>query len=191
MAIQISGTTVVNNSRQLQNIASLDSTTTATIAAAVGGSYEIIPFDTGATDRDVALFAKNYLYYENDFVSTDQYVFPTGEGDYLAMIGNDRSGSSSWYIYLQYTNPSRIRGGWYNGGPMRGYWENGVNKWRTWKLTSDNQSIGQSSTTILTGNFIYGRTVLMRLSLGAGSDQVRFYTASNQSGGNLSVIGIS
>jgi len=37
MAIQISGTTVVNDSRQLQNIASLDSTTTATISAAAGG----------------------------------------------------------------------------------------------------------------------------------------------------------
>lgn len=34
MAIQISGTTVVNDSRQLQNIASLDSTTTSTIQAA-------------------------------------------------------------------------------------------------------------------------------------------------------------
>ena len=37
MAIQISGTTVINNSRQLKNIASLDSTTTSTIAAAAGG----------------------------------------------------------------------------------------------------------------------------------------------------------
>ena len=37
MAIQISGTTVVNNSRQLQNIASVDATTAATIAANAGG----------------------------------------------------------------------------------------------------------------------------------------------------------
>jgi len=37
MAININGTTVINNSRQLQNIASLDSTTTTTIAAAAGG----------------------------------------------------------------------------------------------------------------------------------------------------------
>ena len=34
MAIQVGGTTVVNNSRQLQNIASLDSTTTTTISSA-------------------------------------------------------------------------------------------------------------------------------------------------------------
>lgn len=37
MAIQVGGTTVVNDSRQLQNIASLDATTTATIGAAAGG----------------------------------------------------------------------------------------------------------------------------------------------------------
>jgi len=34
MAINISGTTVINNSRQLQNIASLDSTTISTISSA-------------------------------------------------------------------------------------------------------------------------------------------------------------
>ena len=43
MAIQISGTTVVNNSRQLQNIASLDSTTAATIGAAAGGEAYMHP----------------------------------------------------------------------------------------------------------------------------------------------------
>lgn len=43
MAIQISGTTVVNNSRQLQNIASLDSTTAATISAVAGGEAYMHP----------------------------------------------------------------------------------------------------------------------------------------------------
>ena len=37
MAIQISGTTVINDSRQLQNIASVDATTAAVIAANAGG----------------------------------------------------------------------------------------------------------------------------------------------------------
>ena len=176
MAIQISGTTVVNNSRQLQNIASLDSTTTTTLqGAGLGG----IGFTSGTN-----------LYYDNDFTSSDQYVFPTGEGDYLAIVGNDRSGSSSWYIYLQYTSSSRIRGGWYAGNNIHGYWENGVNKWRQYKQ-QDNVSVSQSNTTTMLGSFVYGRVVLFRLSLGAGSDQVRFYTGSNQSGGNLSIVGIS
>jgi len=37
MAIKVSGTSVINDSRQLQNIASLDSATTTVIAAAAGG----------------------------------------------------------------------------------------------------------------------------------------------------------
>jgi len=39
MAIQVGGTTVVNDSRELQNIASLDTTTTNTIAAAASSDY--------------------------------------------------------------------------------------------------------------------------------------------------------
>lgn len=42
MAIQTSGTTRISNSGELQNIASLDSTTTSTIAAAAGGGTKII-----------------------------------------------------------------------------------------------------------------------------------------------------
>jgi len=42
MAIQVGGSTVINNSLQLQNIASLDSTTTATIGAAAGGATQLI-----------------------------------------------------------------------------------------------------------------------------------------------------
>ena len=54
MAIHVSGTTVVNNSRQLQNIASLDATTAATIAANAGGTdYELPPYETGSSDKNV------------------------------------------------------------------------------------------------------------------------------------------
>ena len=42
MAIQISGTTVVNDSRELQNIASLDSTTTSTIQAASSSAMTLV-----------------------------------------------------------------------------------------------------------------------------------------------------
>lgn len=38
MAIQVGGTTVIDNSRELQNIASLDATTEATISAVAGAS---------------------------------------------------------------------------------------------------------------------------------------------------------
>ena len=45
MAINISGTTVINNSRQLQNIASLASATAAVIGAAAGGGAGAIFFE--------------------------------------------------------------------------------------------------------------------------------------------------
>lgn len=53
MAINISGTTVINNSRQLQNIASVDSTTAASIGAAgVGGdtiaAYKTVYINSGS-----------------------------------------------------------------------------------------------------------------------------------------------
>ena len=63
MAIQVSGTSVINDSRQLQNIASLDSTTAATIAAAGGVSSTVtttssvasVEFATPNTDKNYLL----------------------------------------------------------------------------------------------------------------------------------------
>ena len=49
MAIQVSGTSVINNSRQLQNIASLDATTTTVIAAAAGGGVDVQTFSSSGT----------------------------------------------------------------------------------------------------------------------------------------------
>ena len=176
MAIQISGTTVVNDSRQLQNIASLDSTTTTTLqGAGLGG----IGFTSGTN-----------LYNDTSFNNSDEYIFPTGEGDYLILLGNSKENSSSWYIYLSYTSSSRIRGGWYSGPEHKGFWENNVNRWRQYRQ-SNNTSMFQSGTTIATIQAKYTKFVVMRLSLGSGSDQVRFYTQSSQDGGQLSVIGIS
>ena len=102
MALQINGTTVVNNSRQLQNIASVDATTAATIAANAGGGYEIIPFDTGATDKDVALFAKNYStsFTSAGFEATAAYNF-AGDNTVDNMIIAERfgvtGGSNPWF----------------------------------------------------------------------------------------------
>ena len=61
MAIQVSGTSVISDARQLQNIASLDSTTSATIGAAAGGGFEFIGETAITTDT-------SYI----------DYTFPTG-----------------------------------------------------------------------------------------------------------------
>ena len=80
MAIQISGTTVVNNSRQLQNIASLDSTTTATIASAAGGGSPVISWGSP----------------QQTFTSSGSWSIPgsIGQDDYIMfyLVGGGGSG---------------------------------------------------------------------------------------------------
>lgn len=66
MAIQISGTTVINDSRQLQNIGSLDSTTAAAITAAgIGGvpSGSSLPSTSGNTNGDLFQNTSDSLLY--------------------------------------------------------------------------------------------------------------------------------
>lgn len=49
MAIKVSNTTVVNDSRQLQNIASIDSTTSSTLSSALGGGAAFQEFTSSGT----------------------------------------------------------------------------------------------------------------------------------------------
>ena len=80
MALQISGTTVVNDSRQLQNIASLDSTTTATIASAAGGGSPVISWGSP----------------QHTFTSSGSWSIPgsIGQDDYIMfyLVGGGGSG---------------------------------------------------------------------------------------------------
>jgi hypothetical protein len=59
MAIKVNGTTVVDNARELANIASLDATTAATIGAAIGADYATAA--QGATADDAAPLASPAL----------------------------------------------------------------------------------------------------------------------------------
>jgi type 1 fimbria pilin len=66
MAIQVGGTTVINNSRQLQNIASVDATTVAAFGAAgVGG---------GATGG-----GSDEIFFENGQTVTTNYTITNGK----------------------------------------------------------------------------------------------------------------
>lgn len=49
MAIKVNGTSVINDSRQLQNIASIDSTTSSTLASALGGGASVQEFTSSGT----------------------------------------------------------------------------------------------------------------------------------------------
>jgi len=73
MAIQVSGTSVINNSRQLQNIASVDSTTAASITAAgVGGGPELYVVPTWGSAQ--ATYTSNTTWSKPGSVSDNDWV---------------------------------------------------------------------------------------------------------------------
>ena len=88
MAIQVSGTEVISNSRGLNNIASLDATTTATINAVVGASdLAAATGGTVTTDGD---------YKVHKFTSDGTFSVTTaGPIDFLVVSGGGAGGSGS------------------------------------------------------------------------------------------------
>jgi hypothetical protein len=58
MAIKVANTTVINNSLELQNVASLDATTTSNIFdASTYTKYELPPYSTGSSNKNILFFA--------------------------------------------------------------------------------------------------------------------------------------
>jgi hypothetical protein len=98
MAIQIGGTTVVNNSRQLQNIASLDGTTTSTIQAIAGGGHGAV--------------------FEELFTETETNWQPKIAGDvYVIVVGAGGTGGITKYYSYATSLYSRLTiGGGGSGG---------------------------------------------------------------------------
>lgn len=86
MAINISGTTVINNSRQLQNIASVDATTAAVIAENAGG---------GGGPRFQELVVSSQTWSPK--MDGDAYLILTGAGG-SGGLGRDQLTSSASYF---------------------------------------------------------------------------------------------
>jgi hypothetical protein len=96
MAIQISGTTVVNNSRQLQNIASIDTTTKNAISAAGVGGLGHPVFDNNAL----------YFNYQNIAGNTTGTA-PSGNSNSGGVITITGQGNGTFF----YANMSDVGGG--------------------------------------------------------------------------------
>lgn len=91
MAIQVNGTQVIGNSRELTNIASVDATTVAALGAAgVGGGVSSPAFDPSATPN-VTLTTSGTWTKPGSIGDDDWVVF------YLVGGGGGGSGSSTWY----------------------------------------------------------------------------------------------
>lgn len=79
MAIQVNGTTVIDNSRNLTNIASVDATTAAAIGAAgVGGATTLI--SEGSISSSIA-----YL----------DFTFPSGYDNFIIILNEINNGSAN------------------------------------------------------------------------------------------------
>ena len=93
MAIQISGTTVVNNSRQLQNIASVDTTTKNAIeAAGVGGVFSFQNY--GSVTVNYA-FSGTGFTYQPSFQGTYNSFGAVSGRVVLSPTGNTNGGTRS------------------------------------------------------------------------------------------------
>lgn len=126
MAIQISGTTVVNNSRQLQNIASLDSTTTSTISSASSpptafdavGTYTISARASGNNNLNVGSTTagsglRYFTFWPADIQLRGSSMYPISQasGTYSGTWrnmgpGTQRTGNSSNYSFTLFVRIS-------------------------------------------------------------------------------------
>ena len=103
MAIKVNGTTVIDDSRQLQNVASLDATTAASIGAALPPSNDASALTTGtlAEARLPSGYTK-FLYAANATTTTDRtatssfvnhltvgtFTIPSGYTGIVVLSGN-------------------------------------------------------------------------------------------------------
>ena len=101
MAIQISGTTVIDNSRQLQNIASLDATTEATIGAVAGTSTTFGDVGTYAWATTRSISGGSYFTAGSTYAGSGLYPAGTSMGS-VGYSNSDglfyRSSTNSFYV---------------------------------------------------------------------------------------------
>ena len=100
MALQINGTTVVNNSRQLQNIASVDTTTKNAIeAAGIGGFSLIDALYTNAPSGGNSLWTSSGNIQGSGFTagSTGVIGIYNYTGSKSNRAGIVYTGSNSWF----------------------------------------------------------------------------------------------
>jgi len=106
MAIQISGTTVIDNSRELQNIVSLDATTTSTIEAAIADSPNTFTdlTVTGISTLGITQISGGIV------TSTSGVTTYYGDGQYLTGISSISNGTSNINIVQDSTISATVGG---------------------------------------------------------------------------------
>ena len=125
MAIKVNGTTVINDSRQLQNVASVDATTVAAMGAAgVGGettllvdnanitsgtSYVEVSFTGGYQRYIVTLQWKRKsgyygLYTAAQYTDSSGNLINTSNSHYVMFTNSNQTEHNGNYAYLNYSS---------------------------------------------------------------------------------------
>lgn len=103
MAIQVGGTTVINDSRQLQNVASVDATTVSVMSAALPAPT--IPSGGAVGSYSMGRPANYTIYYAGDTASSVYEVTP-----------KTNAGYNAWYTGTSWTNGTPV-------GVLSGTWK--------------------------------------------------------------------
>jgi len=198
MAIKVNGTTVINDSRALSNIASVDATTAAAIGAAgVGGSTTLLTENASLSGLQVEIsFTGNYKYY-NIMLSGMKSV---NYADLYARLTNSSGTAITGYDYWFAFNAPASQGIF--GYPYMNFSANSFYRdggFGNLFLTVQNPN---SSTSMTSWSFDYGSYTpdeQGKITYGAGhmeteavNNSIQFYTNNNNfTGGTYSVWGVS
>ena len=103
MAIQVNGTEVISNSRALNNIASLDATTSATLASALGGGVTVsVNAPSNPSDGD--------LWYGSGSLDGFLRIYTEGAWSVVAWVG-DGTSSSGGHLFVGSNTIQSLGGG--------------------------------------------------------------------------------
>ena len=127
MAIKVNGTTVINDSRQMQNVASLDSTTIATIGANISSGFEENSATFPSSAGTFAQYENNNRYSQNAVGKVMTDAIPTG-----LIVFEKSFGSTDQMVYMKGTLVAQSGSG--GAGGFANMWmDHGSSSWRQLK----------------------------------------------------------
>ena len=128
MAIKVNGTTVINDSKQLQNVASLDSTTIATIGANVSSGFEDNTSTFPSSAGTFAQYENNNRYSQNNVGKVMTDAPPSG-----LIVCEKSFGSTEQMIYMKGNIVAQAGSSSGHGGFINIWMDYGSGSWRQLK----------------------------------------------------------
>jgi len=125
MAIKVNGTTVINDSKQLQNVASLDSTTIATIGANVSSGFDDNNSTFPSSAGTFAQYENNNRYAQNSVGKIMTDAIPTG-----LIVFEKSFGNTDQMVYMKGTLVAQSGSSEGHGGFANMWMDHGSSSWR-------------------------------------------------------------